>query len=160
MTSSLTDRPVIVVGYDGSPASRAAVAVAAARVGATGKLIVVHAYDVPADYVGAPYYQDMLNTKLAQANRVTEELASMSALDGIQWETDLVVGRAGPAICRVAEAREADEIVLGTRGHGRLRAVLGSVSADVLHGAACPVVVIPSRMVEVTPEESADPVAV
>ena len=160
MTSSTTDGAVIVVGYDGSPASRAAVGFAAARAGTTGKLIVVHAYDVPADYVGAPYYQDMLDTKLTQANRVTEELGSMSALDGIEWETDLVAGRPGPAICRAAEAREADEIVLGTRGHGRLRAVLGSVSADVLHGAACPVVVIPSRMVEVAPEESADPAAI
>ena len=155
-----TEGPLVVVGYDGSPASRAVVEVAAGRAGSTGKLVVVYAYEVPADYIGAPYYQDMLDTKLDQANRIAEELNALDALQGVTWETDLVVGRAGPAICRVAEAREADEIVLGTRGHGRLRAVLGSVSADVLHGAACPVVVIPSRMVQVTPEESADPVAV
>ena len=160
MTStSTTDRPIVVVGYDGSPASRAAVEVAAGRAGSTGKLVVVYAYEVPADYVGAPYYQDMLDTKLDQANRITDELNALDALEGVTWETDLVVGRPGPAICRAAEARDADEIVVGTRGHGRFRAALGSVSMDVLHGAACPVVVIPERMLESTPATAAAEVA-
>ena len=39
----------IVVGYDGSPASRAALARAADRAGEDGRIYIVHAYSVPAD---------------------------------------------------------------------------------------------------------------
>lgn len=141
-------RPLVVVGYDGSASSRAAVEVAARRAGATGRLVVVHAYQVPADYVGAPYYQDMLDTKLDQASKVIDQLrAEVPALQSVDWEPDVATGSPGPAICRVAKLRRADEIVVGTRGQGRLRAVLGSVSLDVLHEAECPVLVIPDRMV-------------
>lgn len=50
------------------------------------------------------------------------------------------------AIARVAEARHADEIIVGTRGFGRARAVLGSVSHELLHLASCPVTVLPERV--------------
>jgi nucleotide-binding universal stress UspA family protein len=41
-----------------------------------------------------------------------------------------------------------DEIVIGSRGVGRVRALLGSVAYDVIHRARCPVTVIPERMVQ------------
>ena len=40
--------PCIVVGYDGSPSSCAALKLAVDRVG-TGKIFLVHGYDAPAD---------------------------------------------------------------------------------------------------------------
>jgi nucleotide-binding universal stress UspA family protein len=41
-------------------------------------------------------------------------------------------------------ARDADVLVVGSRGHGRLRqAVLGSVGEDCIRRAPCPVVVVP-----------------
>jgi nucleotide-binding universal stress UspA family protein len=43
----------------------------------------------------------------------------------------------------VAEARGADEIIIGTRGFGRVRAVIGSVAHELLHEAARPLTVIP-----------------
>jgi nucleotide-binding universal stress UspA family protein len=55
----------------------------------------------------------------------------------------LLEGNPAEAIVRVADARGADEIVIGSRGLGRVRAVLGSVSHDVLHLAHVPVVVVP-----------------
>jgi nucleotide-binding universal stress UspA family protein len=51
------------------------------------------------------------------------------------------------AIADVANVRGADEIILGTRGFGRVRALLGSVAHEVIHLAACPVIVIPEQMV-------------
>jgi len=48
----------------------------------------------------------------------------------------------------VAEVRDADEIAIGSRGFGPVRAVLGSVSHELLHLADRPVTVIPQRYVE------------
>lgn len=138
---------VIVVGYDGSPAALAAVEAAIDRLD-DGRMVVVHAYHVPADFYGASYYQEMLDETLAQARSVVDELQrSCPRLADVEWEPDLVAGPAGDAICRVAEAREASEIFIGTRGHGHLRAALGSVALDVLHRARCPVLVVPKRAV-------------
>ena len=52
------------------------------------------------------------------------------------------------AIADVARARDADEIIVGTRGHGRARALLGSVAHQVIHLAECPITVIPERVVD------------
>jgi nucleotide-binding universal stress UspA family protein len=65
------------------------------------------------------------------------------ALLGADFETELLETPPADAILAVAEARGADEIVVGQRGHGRLRSALGSVSHDVLHRAETPTVVIP-----------------
>lgn len=146
MTAS---RPVIVAGYDGSVASRAAVEAGIERVASGGHLVIVHAYSVPADYIGASYYQDMLDTKLERANAIMNELIeTCPGLNDVDWESDAVVGNAGEVVNRVAQARNADEIVIGTRGHGRFRAALGSTALDVLHGAMCPVLIIPERVAE------------
>jgi nucleotide-binding universal stress UspA family protein len=148
MTAAPAPTPVVVVGYDGSPAGRAAVALGIQRVGSSGRLIVVHSHGLPPDYVGVPFYQEMLDESTNKAAGVMEELEeALPDLRGVDYEPDIVIGPAADAICRVAEVRRADEIILGTRGLGRMRAVLGSVSHEVLHRAKCPVTVIPERMV-------------
>ena len=48
----------------------------------------------------------------------------------------------------MAEARNADEIIVGTRGFGRARALLGSVAHELIHLADCPITVIPKRVVD------------
>jgi nucleotide-binding universal stress UspA family protein len=48
----------------------------------------------------------------------------------------------------VATAHRADEIIVGSRGFGRARALLGSVAHELIHLADCPVTVIPERAVE------------
>ena len=59
MTPETTSR-TIVVGYDGSPSARAAVEHAIDRTGPAGRIVLVHAYQVPAGYVGASYYSGMV----------------------------------------------------------------------------------------------------
>lgn len=146
MSDGSTAHPLIVVGYDGSPASHAAVERAVDRVEDGGRMLVVHAYQVPADFVGASYYQEMVDAGLQMANKVIEDLRSSEPrLAGVDWEADVVPGHAATAIVRAAETWGADEIILGTRGVGRVRALLGSVAHDVLHDATCPVTVIPER---------------
>ena len=69
-------------------------------------------------------------------------------LKGITWEGELIGGPPAKAIADVARIRHADEIVLGTRGFGRMRALLGSVAHELIHLSACPVTVIPEQMVQ------------
>ena len=144
-------KPVIVVGYDGSAASRAALEYAA-RLARAGRLYVVHAYRVPRDYWGSQYYSVLLDEAAAEARRLIERLPEeLDVLRDLEWYSEVVGSVPAPAIAEVAKTRHADQIVVGSRGHGRARALLGSVSHELIHLATCPVTVIPERAVEPEP---------
>ena len=139
--------PTIVVGYDGSPASHLAVERAIDRVD-HGKLIIVHAYRIPVEDMGVAYYEQMLLAASEQAAATIDDLEQrFPRLSGVDFEASAVAGPPGDVICRVARHRHADEIVMGSRGLARVRALLGSVAHDVLSEATCPVLIIPERMV-------------
>lgn len=140
----MNKEPVIVVGYDGSPTSRAAVDHAARQAGRLGKVYVVHSYRPPADWLGVPNYQRVLDDHRARGMATLDALMMTDdPLLETNFETELLDSPAAEAITKVAETRGADEIVIGSRGHGRVRSALGSVSWEVLHRASVPVVVIP-----------------
>ena len=140
--------PTIVVGYDGSPAALAAVEHAIDRALPDSRLVLVHAYTVPVDYVAASYYAELQQDAAANAETMLDDLErDCEHLVTIEHQRDITVGAAAPAIVRAAEVNDAGEIVVGSRGHGRVRALLGSVAHDVIHRAQCPVTVIPERMV-------------
>jgi nucleotide-binding universal stress UspA family protein len=132
---------VLVVGYDGSATARAAVEYAARRAGADGKVYVVHSYGPPPDWLGYPNFQQVLGDHLARGRAI---LDGLTVAAGTELEAELLEGPPSDAILSVAEARAADEIVVGSRGLGRLRSALGSVSHELLHRATVPVVVIPA----------------
>jgi nucleotide-binding universal stress UspA family protein len=155
MSEHPTRHPTIVVGYDGSRASLAAVERGIDRVGASGHLILVHTYLIPTDYMAAAYYEQMVTDAADGAERVLDELElTQPRLAAVSYERQVVRGPAAAEICAIAAHRKADEIILGSRGVGRLRGLLGSVAHDVLHEAKCPVVVIPQRMLEPLPAET------
>lgn len=133
----------IVVGYDGSDAARAAVAFAHRRAGAAGRIYVVHAYHLPPDMFGMPNYDRLLQERQGRGRDVLAEVA-----DDPQVETELIGGSPAEVIATVARVRDADEIVVGARGLTRARALLGSVSTELLHLADRPVVVIPAAAIE------------
>jgi nucleotide-binding universal stress UspA family protein len=136
--------PVIVVGYDGSPTSRAAVDHAARQAGRHGTVYVVHSYGPPPDWLGFPNYQRVLDDHRARGEATLDALTMTDdPLLETNFETELLDTPPAKAITDVAEARGADEIVIGSRGLGRVRGALGSVSQDVLHRAGVPVLVIP-----------------
>ena len=144
-----TPSPTIVVGYDGSPAARAAVERAIDRVAPDGRLVLVSAWQVPIDYSGASYFPEMIGEASEQAkSRLGSLERDCERLAAVAYEYDIAEGPAAVAITRAAEAHEADEIIVGSRGVGRVRALLGSVAHDVIHLAHCPVTVIPERMVD------------
>jgi nucleotide-binding universal stress UspA family protein len=133
----------LVVGFDGSAAARKAVDYAASRVNG-GKLYVVTAVVPPPEWMGNPGWQQIVDAEHKRGTQLLED-ATNRLPDGVNCSTELLEGPAADAIVRVADARDADAIVVGSRGLGRVRAVLGSVSHDVLHLADCPVVVVPER---------------
>ena len=134
----------VVVGYDGSENARAAVDHAARLAGPQGKVYVVHAYGPPPDWLGFPNYQRVLDDHRSRGEAVLDALVMTDdPLLRTEFETELIGEPAVDALLAVAEARDADLVVVGTRGLGRLRATLGSVSHDLLHRTARPVLVVP-----------------
>jgi nucleotide-binding universal stress UspA family protein len=138
-----------VVGFDGSPASHVAVSRAIQTVGPRGKLFLVHAFEPPEAWRGRGTYQPHLDDALTAAEGIVDDARKAHpGLAHIDWEPEIIGGPAAQAIADVATARNADEIIVGTRGFGRVRALLGSVAHELIHLAPCPVTVIPERMVE------------
>jgi nucleotide-binding universal stress UspA family protein len=149
--------PIIVVGFDGSPASHVALSRAIQRVGPGGKLYLVHAWHPPEAWRGRGSYQPYMDHALDAAEALVESAKEAHpGLGGISWESELIGGPPARSISDVAKVRGADEIVIGTRGFGRVRALLGSVAHELIHLADCPVTVIPERLVE---REAAVPAA-
>ena len=140
----------IVVGYDGSPASHAALARAAERAGEDGQIYIVHAYSLPNDWLGMPNYQQLLDIELDRAQMTIDRIETESGADlqGVAWEAEAIGASPAHAIADTATARHADEIIVGTRGFGRARALLGSVAHELIHLADCPITVIPERVVD------------
>lgn len=70
------------------------------------------------------------------------ERAAAELRDGVPVRGRTIAGI--PAEVLIARSRELDLLVLGSRAYGPLRhALLGSVSATVMRGASCPVLVLP-----------------
>jgi nucleotide-binding universal stress UspA family protein len=140
--------PIVVVGFDGSPASHVALSRAIQRTAPAGKLYIVHAWHAPEAWRGAGNYQPHLDRALDSAEAMIESAkGAHPGLMEVTWESELIGGPPAKSIADVAKIRGADEIIIGTRGFGRMRALLGSVAHELIHLADCPVTVIPERMV-------------
>jgi len=131
-----------VVGYDGSPASLAAVREAAQRAGAAGHVTIVHAYEPPSEALGWPLYDAAVKDAAAHARALVESLRGHAALAGTNWTSEVVAGPTAEVIDATARNEDAEAIYVGSRGAGRAGALLGSVAHEVLHRADRPVTVI------------------
>jgi nucleotide-binding universal stress UspA family protein len=132
----------IVVGVDGSAASRAALVWAARQAELTGApLVAVATWEWPSNY-GAPM-QWPPNVDFEQDARVflKETVSSVVADRRIDIEQRVVHG---PAIAVLEDqSRLASLVVVGCRGHGELTGMLlGSVSEHLATHAHCPVVIV------------------
>jgi nucleotide-binding universal stress UspA family protein len=89
-------------------------------------------------------FQDVLRENRRRAKEVLEQQAKRIEESGVSVkETHLLEGRADEEIVALAEEIGAGLIVMGSRGHGRLRrTLLGSVSDAVVRHAHCPVTVV------------------
>jgi nucleotide-binding universal stress UspA family protein len=142
MKESGGDPAVIVVGVDGSPASRAALRWAAAQAGRTGaalQAVAVWDYQTLHGWgVDAPTDDAAAASGDALARTVRTVLGTDPA---IEVRETVAVGH--PARVLVELARDAELLVVGSRSHGAVSdALLGSVSAYCTHHAHCPIVVV------------------
>ena len=138
----------VVVGVDGSPGSLHALAwagreahlrnatleVVAAWTYPTPVLLVPVAPDPPAVKTLRKHARDMIDRAI---EKVTDDVA------GVNLEPRVLEG--DPSAVLLDRAKEADLLVVGSRGLGGFRGLLlGSVSQQCAQHATSPVVVVPS----------------
>lgn len=139
----------ILVPVDGSPASIRAVKLAVAQVKtvAGASLVIVNIIDLAT--LGLPK-----RVKVAPSGWIEQDIesATMEALQDavticrqaeIPYVTRSEQGAVAATIDRVAREEDVAQIIMGTRGLGRVRGLLlGSVSTQVLHLADVPVTLV------------------
>lgn len=153
----------ILVAYDGSAESKAALVVAKNMVGdlSDARLRVLSIIpmgsvgmtaDSPIEPISAvqPVFPDMEtyeelidNAKTGTVESVKEAIGT--ELDQMKCQVTVeAIAASKPAIgiCEYATEHKVDMIVMGRRGLGHLRSMLGSVSYAVLHEADVPVLTV------------------
>jgi nucleotide-binding universal stress UspA family protein len=139
---------MIVVGVDGSEGGGAALEFAVAEaVLRKDALRIVSAWEVPAVVYGSGFTPPMdagtLEAFGARAQQVADDASAAVKKDHPTLEVEAVAVAGQPADVLLEQGNGAELIVVGRRGLGGFRSLLlGSVSQQVVHYAACPVVVV------------------
>ena len=133
----------VVVGVDGSDASREALARAMAEADGLGAHVTaLAAYTIRSYWSGAyqaavPPVERLREAVRGQAEAMVAEVGAPGSVD-----VEPVEGPAGDALVRAAEGAEL--LVVGNRGRGAVRGMLlGSVALHCAVHAPCPVMVVP-----------------
>ena len=146
---------LIVVGVDRSEGAKAALAFAHEEARLRGATLrAVHAWQF--GYNGYIGYTGFEGAAPAMGGEISElRSGAAAALDAtlrkglpspgdVKIEQRVVEGTAGAVL--VDESRNADLLVVGSRGHGGFaQLLLGSVSQQCAQHAACPVVIVRSK---------------
>lgn len=87
---------------------------------------------------------DLEKASLKEAGEIQEKVKAMFEKAGRELETAVIQGEPSQVICKFAEEGNCDFIIIGTRGRGRNNSVImGGTTRKVIHGASCPVTVVP-----------------
>lgn len=141
----------ILFASDFSSASRPAFAKAVQMArDLRANLLIAHAYTMvlPVDgmYMTAETWDVVDRSGRAAAQKELDRLQRAARRAGVRATTLLADGAAADRIIRVARAKRADLIVMGTHGRtGLTRIVMGSVATRVIATAPCPVMTVRGR---------------
>jgi nucleotide-binding universal stress UspA family protein len=139
----------VIVAVDGSEHSFRAVdwcAKYAEQLGA--EVIAVHAIETPIYGAGAGFaplpivYTHEEEEELKRA--LTDHWCAALTQAGVTFKTVVQVGYPSNVVCSIAEAEDADLVVVGSRGRGGFaELMLGSTSQQLAHHVGRPLVIVP-----------------
>jgi nucleotide-binding universal stress UspA family protein len=130
----------IVVGVDGSPHGEAALRWALAETETrNGELTAVYAWQIP--FLSAPGVFDRDKLEEASKTYLIETVSKIAPTPAVPLLT--LVAEGDPAESLIAASKDANLLVVGTRGRSPWTGLLlGSVSMRCAAGAVCPVVLV------------------
>jgi len=130
----------IVVGYDGSDHGKRALERAAAMAGGGDEVVVVAAAEAHAR-TGITEGAHLDPSEIEQRRGDLEQARASLSEHGIEAET--IAGQGDPGAVIVEAAKDADLVIVGSRGLNSVQRILmGSVSSKVVHRAPCDVLVV------------------
>lgn len=139
----------VLLALDGSPASDAARRLVASLPWPEGTFIHVIGAIAPVvdTFTGLPGGAGMIGevepASSSALHAILDEACESLEAPGRVVRRSIVVGRPASVIVDEAAALRAELVVVGSRGRGPMRSmVLGSVSAEVVDHAPCPVLVV------------------
>ena len=137
----------ILLATDGSKEAELAASTAADLSARTdSELHVIHVGEVPLVFHPERHggYHVEYEKAESQARQLLEaQVEKVRANGATVAQAHLKMGKADEEIADLAESMGAGLIVMGTRGHGRIRrALMGSVSESVVRHAHCPVTIV------------------
>ena len=134
----------IVVGYDGSRCSKAALEEACSLAKELGyKVVVVFGY-APGGYGGGEV-QTHREAVEELGEKLTAEADEHAAAAGVEHEVRLLPRKSYHALVETADELDARMIVVGSYGDPPLKGmILGSTPNKLLYLAECPVLVVPT----------------
>lgn len=137
----------ILVGYDPSARDRAPVSFGVAAARFTGApLVIASVHGARGDRLGA---QQLGEDLVADATETLEELKGELRAQGVEVECRDLEGTSAPrALHELAEADDAVLLVVGSTRRGPIGRVLpGSTAERLMHGAPCPIAVVPHEWI-------------
>jgi nucleotide-binding universal stress UspA family protein len=141
----------ILVPTDFSPSSGEGVDYAIDFARAFGaRVVLFHSFEVPqfiiTDRYGIRSLPPTQETVRAATEEQMREFVQAFDFDGVQFETQITMGRAAEEICAYAKRRNIDLIITSTHGRtGFMHVLIGSVAEHVVRNASVPVLVVPAR---------------
>jgi len=146
----MIDKRPILLATDGSPAAaeaqHEALALAQKLDVTLLAVSVAHATLPAVGYSGYGYSNlvaELTESARHKSERLLGSVAESAAAAGVRCSTFAAEGLAVQEICRIAGERDAQLIVVGSRGWGAAkRLISGSVSTGLVHHAPCPVLVV------------------
>ncbi len=135
----------ILLAVDGSEHSMHAAQEAGdlARSMKSNTVHIVVAFEEIPDYLGEPNRQQVIDTRMDQANAILQKARDALGKIPGEVEAEVIEGSPAEAIIRVAKTHDTTVIVMGSRGLSTIaEMVLGSTSHKVVSHASCPVLIV------------------